>query len=128
MRQKKLTPSAIAGILLGSVALVGCSTTTATSTPTVSSVMTSTPTYTSSEGNAAGNTAGNSEGSHAGGAEHTSAGSSSSVISSEVNPAPSKEVESSATALDVAKQNTLLYDFNAENKAAAESTISLFNV
>lgn len=124
MRQKKLTPSAIADILLGSVALVGCSTTTATSAPTVSSVMTSTPTYTSSEGNAAGN----SEGSHAGGAEHTSAGSSSSVISSEVNPAPSKEVESSATALDVAKQNTLLYDFNAENKAAAESTISLFNV
>lgn len=124
MRQKKLTPSAIAGILLGSVALVGCSTTTATSAPTVSSEMTSTPTYTSSEGNAAGN----SEGSHVGGAEHTSAGSSSSVISSEVNPAPSKEVESSATALDVAKQNTLLYDFNAENKAAAESTISLFNV
>ncbi|MFP7366609.1 hypothetical protein SFC07_12675 [Corynebacterium callunae] len=103
MRQKKLIPSAIAGILLGSVALVGCSTSTATSAPTVSSMMTSAPTYTSSEGD------------------------SDYATEIEVNPAAPEDAESSATALDVAKQNTLLYDFKAEDEASAEASLSLFN-
>lgn len=103
MRQKKLIPTAIAGILLGSVALVGCSTSTATSAPTVSSMMTSAPTYTSSEGD------------------------SNPATATEANSTPNKKVESSATALDIAKQNTLLYDFKAEDEASAEASVSLFN-